>query len=289
MFIAATELQTCSLQWQVCKSVHCSNRAASVLIATTGLQECSLQLQSCKRAHCNDRIEAAILELWRSTPALQLTVLWAAVKKKTRSSPESVPTVSNERIQPDLVQSADVGDLLLGGVYFTLTHNYAVPALSGSGGRAHDIGWYYSYGWARGCGGSRWVWGWEMRGGGGVRGGGGGGGVISKETVGNSLDTNAIWGHEYNQNHSDRVISSQWNQHLQQKSVWLQYVHDWVLSTRSIVLPTSAFRKRARLLRTLGLDQMSESSIRTTERQNTIKPTFYCRFWVYSLGWFWYI
>ena len=62
------------------------------------------------------------------------------MKKKTRSSPESVPTVSNERIQPDLVQSADVGDLLLGGVYFTLTHNYAVPALSGSGGRAHDIG-----------------------------------------------------------------------------------------------------------------------------------------------------
>ena len=46
-----------------------------------------------------------------------------------------------------------------------------------------------------------------------------------------------------------QVISSEWSQHLQQKWFWLQSVNGWVLSTRSIVLPTSAFRKRARLLR----------------------------------------
>ena len=76
--------------------------------------------------------------------------------------------------------------------------------------------------------------------------------VISKETVGNSWDIlNAILGHNWissleslKQGH---IRSSEWSQHLQQK--WLiQSVDGWVLSTRSIVLPTSALRKRARLL-----------------------------------------
>ena len=71
--------------------------------------------------------------------------------------------------------------------------------------------------------------------------------VVSKETVGNSWEIwNAILGHKYHQIHSilghkyhqihwNRVISSEWSQHLQQKWFWLQSVNGWVLSTRSII------------------------------------------------------
>ena len=57
--------------------------------------------------------------------------------------------------------------------------------------------------------------------------------IIFKETVGDSPDIlKAILGHRYHQNHSNRVISSEWSQHLQRKSVWLrlQSVNAWVLS-----------------------------------------------------------
>ena len=61
--------------------------------------------------------------------------------------------------------------------------------------------------------------------------------VISKEAVGNSTDTlNAILGHRYHLSHSNRIMSSEWSQHLQQRWVWLQFVRvkQWV-STRSLV------------------------------------------------------
>ena len=62
----------------------------------------------------------------------------------------------------------------------------------------------------------------------------------------------AILGHKYlNENNSNGVISSEWlSQHLQQKWLWLQSDYGWIdLSTGSIVLPTWALRKRARVFR----------------------------------------
>ena len=44
---------------------------------------------------------------------------------------------------------------------------------------------------------------------------------------------NAILGHRYHQNQSNRAISSKWSQYLQQKLLWLQSVNGRVLSTRS--------------------------------------------------------
>ena len=74
--------------------------------------------------------------------------------------------------------------------------------------------------------------------------------AISNEMVRNSWDIlNAILGHIHHQNHSNRVIYSEWSQHLQQKWLWLQSVNGWVLSTQSTVLLTSALGKHAGLLR----------------------------------------
>ena len=74
-------------------------------------------------------------------------------------------------------------------------------------------------------------------------------GVNIQVTVGNSWDIlNAILGHKYHQNLSNRVVSSECSQHLQQKWLWLQSVNGWVLvymSKRSTVLSASAIRKHA--------------------------------------------
>ena len=68
----------------------------------------------------------------------------------------------------------------------------------------------------------------------------------SKEMVRNSWDIlNTILGHIHHQNHSNRVIYSEWSQYSQQKWLWLQSVNGLVLSTQSIVLQMSALRKCA--------------------------------------------
>ena len=76
--------------------------------------------------------------------------------------------------------------------------------------------------------------------------------LLSKEVIGHFWDIlNAVLGHRSHQNHSNRLISSEWSQHLQQKWLWLQSVNvnGRGLSTRSIVLPIPALGKRARSLR----------------------------------------
>ena len=116
--------------------------------------------------------------------------------------------------------------------------------------------------------------------------------VISKETVGNSwANLNAISGHKY-QNHSNRVISSEWSQHMQQNWLWLVCKRVSPLYTIDCFADVST-QEACTVTQKLDLDQMSERSIRTLKDTNIIKLTFCCKFWGCSLcmtlfWWFWW-
>ena len=73
----------------------------------------------------------------------------------------------------------------------------------------------------------------------------------------------------------------------------------WIVSKRSVVLPTSAPRKRARHYWKTDLDQTSVAHTHTDRHKCDIiflffKLTFCCKLWLYLLdmaliGWFWYL
>ena len=63
--------------------------------------------------------------------------------------------------------------------------------------------------------------------------------------------------HKYHQNHSNRAVAIERSQHFQQKWVWLQSVHRR-MGHYTIVLPTSAPRKRAGYSEIIYLDRTSK-------------------------------
>ena len=138
--------------------------------------------------------------------------------------------------------------------------------------------------------------------------------VISKDTVWNSWDIlNAILGHTYHQNHSNRVISSERSQHLQQHfdyslGKWVSSVHDRLfcrhqhsesmhgyLETRSKsnLWQEHMHTDRQQYDKTHFCCKFMTGAYAHWQAKNMIKLTFCWTFWVYLLhmtqfGWFWW-